>query len=152
MKRFVEKARSLLSSDPDPEDSALQKDLALAVLLLQCADADHDLSPRELERIVTELCQAFALSAEDARALLAQARSESETAVSLHAYVNRLKKDSSPQQRLSMVSALWRVVAADQRIDPHEGHLVKRLGNLLGVTQSAVMQALHQAQDSGSAQ
>ena len=123
----------------------MPKDLALAVLLLQSADADHDLNASELERIVTELRQAFALSEDTARALLADARSESETAVSLHAYINRLKAGSTPEERLAMVSALWRVVAADEEIDPHEAHLVKRLGNLLGVPPSAVLQARHQA-------
>lgn len=146
LKRILEKARDLLGTESTPEAKGPDRDLALAVLLLQSADADHDLDPSEYRRSITELRRAFNLSEADAQALLDEARLESEAAVSLHDYVGRLREDRSPEQRLAVVAALWRVVAADGEIDPHEAHLVKRLGNLLGVPPSAVLQARHRAE------
>jgi uncharacterized tellurite resistance protein B-like protein len=54
-------------------------------------------------------------------------------AVSLHGPVARLNAELDADGKRDLIHWLWRVAAADGRIDAHEEHLLRKLAELLFV-------------------
>lgn len=117
---------------PDPQPHP-PREVAIAVLLLECARADFDRQPAELEEIRRLLGSELGLSATERDALIADAERSAREAVSLHGPVSRLNQELSPDDKRALMAWLWRVAHADGRVDAHEEHLLRRVADLLYV-------------------
>lgn len=123
------------------------RDVAIAVLLLECARADFENQPAEIEAVRHALrAQAGADEAMLER-LLGEASTAARQAVSLHGPVSRLNAELGPDEKRELIGWLWRVAAADGRIDAHEEHLLRRLADLLYIPHADYVRAKLAAQD-----
>lgn len=109
------------------------RDIATAVLLLECARADFEHAPAELDAVRAALRDAFALDEAALDRLVGEAGRSAREAVSLHGPVARLNAELSAEDKRGLIHWLWRVAAADGRIDAHEEHLLRKLADLLYV-------------------
>lgn len=109
------------------------RDIATAVLLLECARADFEHTPVELDAVRTALQQSFALDDATLDQLIGDAGRSAREAVSLHGPVARLNAELDADGKRDLIHWLWRVAAADGRIDAHEEHLLRKLAELLFV-------------------
>lgn len=107
------------------------QDIARAVLLLECARADFDHAPVEINAVRDALAAQLGLSVPEVDRLIEQAQDSSEQAVSLHGPIARLNRELSPEAKRELMGWLWRVACADGRIDPHEEHLLRKLADLM---------------------
>lgn len=107
------------------------RDIATAVLLLECARADFEHAPAELGAVRTALRETFALDDATLDGLIGDATRSARDAVSLHGPLARLNAELSADDKRDLIHWLWRVAAADGRIDPHEEHLLRKLADLL---------------------
>ena len=126
-----------------PDDDTLE--LAAAVLLFQVAAADHRLEAAELARLRQVLRHEWGLDEAALDELVAAARHEAETAVSLHVQLDRLNRRLGPEEKYRMLVGLWQVALADGEIHHHEEHLIRRLADLLHVPHREFIRAKHAA-------
>lgn len=94
--------------------------LAACALLLEVAHADDHFTADERAHIEDAMRDRFALTADDARALLTAAEEARREAVDLHGFTSVLTGHYDDGERVVIAEMLWRVVAADGRLSPHE--------------------------------
>ena len=127
------------------EDHEYQQHLAIAIVLLEVAHADHELHETELEHLLELLVQHWRLDGEEARALLQEAQQVVKEEVSLHQHLHVLKTRLGMQQRTVLVEQLWGIACADDQIHHWEEHLIRRLADMLGVGHQGFIRGKHNA-------
>lgn len=123
------------------------RDVAMAVLLLECARADFEHDEVEVEAIRAALAAQLSLGGAELEQLIGEAGRVSAEAVSLHGPISRLNAELGPDDKHEMMAWLWRVACADGRIDPHEEQLLRRVADLLHVPHAVFIRAKLAAQD-----
>ena len=115
------------------EDSDESLQTATALLLMEIARADHDISEQERVAIQRIIERQHAVTPEQALETVQAAEKQSGEVTSLHPFTSMLNRECSMEDRIGIVSLLWEVTFADGRIDAHEEHLVRRVADLLHV-------------------
>ncbi len=128
---FLRKLSAALTAQPSKP--AIDRHLAMAVLLLETARADFERSPQELTLIREQLAHAFGLEAAEADALIRRAADSAGAAVSLHDFVAALNAELDTAGKRELLVWLWQVALADGRIEPREEALIRQLADLLFV-------------------
>lgn len=131
-----------------PENSAednasTQATRAAAALLVEVAMADHQLSEAEEAALPGLLRQYANLTTEEAIELIQLAHDDVENAVALHEFTRHLNEHFSLQEKLDLITVLWRMAYADQDIDKYEEHIIRRIADLLHLRHSEYMQCKH---------
>lgn len=123
-------------ADPHPP-----RDVAIAVLLLECARADFDKQPAELDAIRSALRAQFDLDDAEVDRLMGEAAQTASSAVSLHGPVSRLNSELTPDEKRALMQWMWKVAAVDGRVDPHEEHLLRKVADLLYISHADYVRA-----------
>lgn len=105
--------------------------LAACALLLEVAHADDHFSADERTHIEQSMRDHFALPADDARALVTAAELARRDAVDLHEFTSVITSHYDDSERVAIAEMLWRVVAADGRLSPHEEAFTRAFRRLL---------------------
>lgn len=121
-------------STPDERRHGVQ--LATALLMIEVARADFDEDLTEREETFKLLRAFFELSDEEAALLVEEARGEADHAASLQAFTRRLHHALSVEEKHRLIDMLWRIALADDHLDKHEDHLVRKIAGLLYVSHS----------------
>lgn len=139
IRTFLDKYSATPVGDAPDGEQGLR--LAVALLLLDVARADMEVT--EEERLVARrlLERFFPVSPEEAEALLAAAQREAEHSTSLYPFTSLIKRECDLDERARIVGMLWKVSSADGRIDAHEEHLVRKVADLLYVPHARFIQA-----------
>jgi len=119
--------------------------LATAALLLEISRSDADMQKEELELIRRRLRDRFDLDESEMDALLDQAESSVDMSVSLHEFTRVVNDHLSRRERVHIVELLWQVAFADGVLDKHEEFYVRKIADLLYVSQKDFIQAKHRA-------
>jgi uncharacterized tellurite resistance protein B-like protein len=127
--------QSAVSGSAETENHRLQ--LATAVLLIEIMQSDAGASEVEVTTVERLLRERFELTAEELASLMSLARARQEAAHDLHAFTSQLHAafDASEKQRI--LEMFWQVAYADGKLDDHEHHLMRKLGDLLHVGHAA---------------
>ena len=136
------------ADDPDAREHALR--VATALLLIEVAKADYADDFAEDEAMLASLKQFFALDDAAAALLLEEARSTADRAVELQQFTRRLHEQLSVAEKQRVVEMLWQVALADQRLDKHEDHLVRRIAELLYVSHSDLIRIRNRVRSNGA--
>ena len=134
-------------TEPEPEVKAPDVSLAATVLLVEIMKADQqteDSERTELLRAIKVLC---GLDGADAEALLAEAEQASAEAPDLYHFTNVVHNTFSPEQKFTLLKALWMVAYADNSLDKYEEHTIRRIAELLYVPHSEFIRAKLAARD-----
>ncbi|HUS25324.1 MAG TPA: TerB family tellurite resistance protein [Candidatus Binatia bacterium] len=115
--------------------------VAAAVLLLELARADLEHHPAELAALREGLMRDFGVAEETLDTLLSEAGEKAHRAVSLYDFVQALNARLGFDEKRALMRLLWRVARADGRVDPHEEHLLRQLGDLLHLSHGEFIQA-----------
>lgn len=110
--------------------------LATALLLVEVARADYNEDLTENVAILGLVKGFFELADDEASALVEQARAESDKVASLQSFTRQLNEELSLDEKRGVVEMLWRVAMADDHLDKHEDHLVRKVAGLLYVSHS----------------
>ncbi|MCC2657369.1 MAG: hypothetical protein K0Q76_2477 [Panacagrimonas sp.] len=133
--------RWLSNLDRPQAEAHPPRDVAIAVLLLECARADFDKQPAELDEIRAALRTQSGLDDAEVERLMSQATESASSAVSLHGPVSRLNSELTPDDKRALMEWMWKVAAADGRVDPHEEHLLRKVADLLYVSHADYIRA-----------
>ena len=120
------------SAEPASREQELS--LATAVLLIEVARADFSEDEIELEA-VSELLEAhLGVSTSEVRALMDEAQAHADHSASLQSFTRQLHEELSLAEKLSIIEMLWRVAHADEKLDKHEDHLIRKVAGLLYIS------------------
>ncbi|MGE5625061.1 MAG: TerB family tellurite resistance protein [Bacillota bacterium] len=119
--------------------------VATAALLVEMARADFDEAEVELQKVGELLAERYGLEGQDATALIAAARAESDHAVSLFRFTHLINQHLEMPDKQQLMDMLWDVAYADGRLDKHEDALMHKLSDLLYVPLPDLMRAKEEA-------
>jgi uncharacterized tellurite resistance protein B-like protein len=108
--------------------------LATAVLLVEVARADFSEDEVEIDAVAELLEAHLGLSRAEAKDLVDEARQKAERTASLQAFTRQLHEEISLEEKHAIVEMLWRVALADDTLDKHEDHLIRKVAGLLYVS------------------
>jgi uncharacterized tellurite resistance protein B-like protein len=115
--------------------------VAVAAVLLEVAEADRELAPVEYHEIVNLLRAHFGLTQEQVDALLETTRREREQSTDLFPFTHAIARQYTPERKQAVLTMVWRVILADEVLDPYEDQLARRLQSMLSVNHSVLMAA-----------
>lgn len=130
---MLQKILDFLSAG-EPPRTAPDRRLAVAVLLVEAAHRDDTFSPEERQVIGQLLTAKFALSPEERDQLLSSAETVNANMTQLHPYTRVVFEQMPPNERIELIEMMWEVAYADGELDPEEDALIRRLGNLIYIT------------------
>ncbi|MGF1731712.1 TerB family tellurite resistance protein [Photobacterium kasasachensis] len=120
--------------------------LAMASLLCEVANADHEIDPREESAKVHLLVNLLDIDDSNAKSLLNKAKEQSNQSVSLYEFTTKLRA-LMPEQRYQLIESMWQVAYADGVIDPLEEAVIRQVAELIYVDHSEFIRAKLSAQD-----
>lgn len=143
LKNILLGSRAYAESATDPQE---RQQLALGALLVEMARADFDADTAEQEAIEGLLAGHFDLNAEEAAGLVERAGAAMDEAVCLFDFTRALHEALDYEQKLEVVKLLWQVALADNRLDKYEEYLMRKVGDLLYVSQSDIIRLRNELQ------
>ena len=117
-----------------PHLSGQDAEVAVASLLVRLARADDHYGKAEQQRIDQVLARRRGLAAAEAAERRAAAEMIEAEAPDTVRFTRTIKERVDLQDRQDIVAALWEVAYADGVLDPEEDALIRRLGNLIYIT------------------
>lgn len=127
--------QSAVGGTAEQESHRLQ--LATAVLLIEVMQSDSGASEIEVATVERLLKERFNLTTDELAQLMALARSRQEAAHDLHAFTSQLHAAFDAAEKQRIVEMFWQVAYADGKLDDHEHHLMRKLGDLLHLGHAA---------------
>ena len=134
-----------LHSDASSEAADHSLPLAVAALLFEISRADHEVDDVERETIAAAVARVCDVPAEEIATLLAEADDAVEESVSIYEFTSVVNEQFDRAQKYELLVLLWRVAYADGRVDHYEEYFVRKITDLLHLSQSDFIRAKHQA-------
>jgi uncharacterized tellurite resistance protein B-like protein len=145
---MIGKLKSILMGDTafgeQAESQEDRQQLALASLLVEMARADFDETHDEHSVIIDLLARHYDLSAAESLELLNKARAANNNAVCLFDFTRSLHNSLNAEQKTDVIRLLWQVANADNKLDKYEDYLVRKVADLLYVSDSDVIRLKHE--------
>ena len=139
--RLVHRLKEGFAAPADAEQRHDPLRLATAAVLLEIGHADGTFSPAEGEGLMDYLERAFALSPDEARELIDEATEIRNRTIDHFALTNHIRKNASLQDRINIVTTMWRMVYSDGKLTDYENYLVRKLADLLGLEHRVMIDA-----------
>jgi uncharacterized tellurite resistance protein B-like protein len=130
----IEALRAFFAGRPSEEGSPGPDPVVVAAcaLLLEIAHADDAFQPEERERIARHIREEMHVSEDELHEVFRTAEEERRESVDLFHFTQLLRDNLSRDQRLRLVEAIWGVVYSDGSLSEVEGHLARKIAELLG--------------------
>ena len=109
---------------------------AIASLLIEVARADSNEEDSEQEAIRTLLIDFFQMPSDEADTVFKEATHQVDDAIALHPFTETLRNELSRDQRSQVVEMMWAVAYADGVKDANEEYLIRKVADLLHVSQA----------------
>ena len=118
---------------------------SVAALLHEMTRVDMHVRPEDTDHALEALIDLLGLDAARSDALLAHAAQPANRLTSYFDAVSAVNRSFSLEQKIRLVEHLWRVAHADDALDLHEDHLVRKISDLLYVPHIESMLARQRA-------
>ena len=115
--------------------------VAVCALFVEMARIDGTFTPMEMKTILSILQEKYGLSQENAEALVVEAENEWEKSVDLWQFSNHINENYTNEEKVEVIETLWRIVYVDGKMDRYEHYLMKKLKNLLRLSQEQLIEA-----------
>jgi uncharacterized tellurite resistance protein B-like protein len=129
-----------------PEDADQVVRRAAAALLLEMTHMEDTPQPIERETVSALVRESFGMSYSQAEALLGCAEAERNASTDYFQFTSLINEHYGPDDKARLVSALWRVAFADERLGRHEEYLVRKVSELLYVPHNVFIHAKLEAE------
>lgn len=135
--------KSLFGAKPASTHSDKQEQarIAATALLFEVMRVDGDHHEKEHKVLMDKLAQRWQLTGDAARQLLHEAQRKAHHAVDYHHMVKLLREHYDSKERIALVRDMWDVAHADNHVDPHEEHIIRKIADLLYVSHSDFIRA-----------
>lgn len=123
--------------------------LATAVLLIEVMRSDAESTDEEQAAILNILKQRFQLADAEVAQLTALGHQTAQSATDLHQFTSLINRELDAPEKLRIIEYMWQVAYADKQISAHENHLMRRMTDLLHISQSDYIAAKMRAKPVG---
>lgn len=122
------------ANDAPPPEHTLQ--LATAVLMIEVMRADAESTETELATVLRILKERFQLADTEVLQLSALGQQTAQHASDLHQFTSLINRELARDEKIRIVEYMWQVAYADRHISAHENHLMRRMTDLLHISQA----------------
>ena len=133
MKVLIKFLKNIFSSKKEVKDSDIDENLACAILLVEVSYSDFAIDELEIESIKNLLEKNFDLSNEKSNWLIDKALNLHKDTNCLRKYIKLINEKYSIDQKKNFITMAWEIARADNTIDKHEEHRIRKLSELLYV-------------------
>ena len=128
------KLRKLFSARSEPAGAGQEeRAIAIAALLVEAAVADQKYAGSERALIARLLVSEFGVAIDAVDEIVAEAEKRQKNSVDLHRFASEAKR-FSPEEKIALIEALWRIALSDGEKDSFEDMLVRRVCGLIHVS------------------
>lgn len=147
---FWQEIKSLLTNafSDEQEEESVELPLATAVLLIEIARSDMEITDPEIKVIREVLNRLYSTEAKKSDELIKLAINHVEQLTCLRDFTKAINEAFDESQKERLITALWQVAYADGVLDKHEEHWIIRLSELLYVHRSMVVKCKHNVEQS----
>ena len=128
-----------ISKNSDKQD--LQLDTVAAALIFEVIRADGKIDDSEMQSLTDILKHDFEINKDELDSMLNEAKETSNQTTSVQHLTSKINQHWSNEERQNLLVHLWRIAMADDHIDTHERHIIRRIANLLYLTESQIYSA-----------
>ncbi|MDD2701156.1 MAG: TerB family tellurite resistance protein [Sideroxydans sp.] len=136
LNRLNEFFSGLIAPDNDAQKPQHTLQLATAVLMVEVMRADAESSEVEHAAVLRILKERFQLSDSEVQHLSALGQQTAQHATDLHQFTSLLNRELSREEKIRIVEYMWQVAYADNHLSAHENHLMRRMTDLLHISQA----------------
>ncbi|WP_106478311.1 tellurite resistance TerB family protein [Phytohalomonas tamaricis] len=111
-------------------------ELATAALFCEIVRADGEIDISERDTLRSTLQSRFRLDTDAVDELMTMAQKEADEAVDHYQFVSLVNERYGYDDKIALVTIMWRLAYADGTLDPHEEMRVRKLADLLHLTHS----------------
>ncbi len=129
---FIERRGAPLAGGSEHSDVELR--IAAAALMVEAAQLDDTFDARERDKIRELVAERFELGAEEGDSLIEAAEARVAESSQIHGFTRVVKAVFSQEERIELMEMLWEVVYADGELHHYEANLMRRLADLLHVS------------------
>jgi uncharacterized tellurite resistance protein B-like protein len=120
------------------EKAGSNSDFALR-LMFEIAISDGSLDKAELAMIKNR-AQEFVDDGSSVSSIVKKIIDETENSTSIYPTIKKINESYSKSEKLKLMTLLWRLVAADKKIDPYEENLYFKIAELIKIKRSEANQ------------
>lgn len=143
---MLKSLRKLVKAPAKPKDKdELELKLAAATLMFEVIRSDGRVDKVELIYMGELLQREFKLSEDELAELFKQAKDSAHEATSLQGFTREICENWGNNKRVKLLEYLWILALSDDRIDPHERHLVRKVAGLLYLNEAQIVQSREMA-------
>ena len=138
-----------IATDNAASDAARQHalEIATAALLLEMMRMDSTVTDEETASVTRLLQTRFGLTAKELDTLLRFAAEEARQATDYFQFTSLINKHFSQEKKIEVIENLWQVAFADGQLDAHEQHFMRKIADLLYISQSDYVAAKQRARE-----
>jgi uncharacterized tellurite resistance protein B-like protein len=136
-----------IAQEPERVDDTTAVPMAAAMLLLEVAWADHEISADELAHIRSAVMKLFDLPTGLLDDVIARAHGDHQHETSLYPFTRVLNDALDPDEKIELITELWQLAFADDIADKYEEHRIRHIAELLYVPHSAFIAAKLRAKE-----
>lgn len=126
-----------------PTDHDLK--LAAATLMFEVIRSDGQIDDVEMAYMREILQREFKLSDDELDTLSQLAKKTSRDTISLQGFTREICESWDNPKRMKLLEHLWTLALADEKIDPHERHFVRKIAGLLYLNDKQIVVAREHA-------
>lgn len=144
---MISKLESLVKkyfSDDAEDHSTADEDtlmIATAVLFLEIAYADFEISEEEEVHMKGTLAGLFGIPDGEVTDLIEAAREKRENRHDIWFFSNLINTHFDRPQKMWILEHLWKMIYADGKVDKYEDHLIRKISTLIGLSHQEMIQA-----------
>ena len=128
---FTELVEDFQNSSAQQKNTELSLEICCAVLLCEVMRADHAFTEEEQEALSNILTAQFKLTPVEVSDILKKAFELSENASDFYQFTSKINQYYSLDQRIKIVTLLWKVAYADGELASIEEHIIRKIADLL---------------------
>ncbi|MFK5914448.1 MAG: TerB family tellurite resistance protein [Woeseiaceae bacterium] len=121
--------------------------LATAALMIEIMKQDGETKNEEVDAVKQALQTKFELTKIEIDELFTLASEEAKQSVDLYQFTSLIREHFSTEKKIKTIEYLWTVAYADNHLDSHEEHLIRRIADLLYVTHQDFIKAKLKVQE-----
>ena len=138
---MIKKIKDLLSNfskeEKRIEEEGISKlDKACSALLIEVAFADKVFDKSEILSLTTSLKEIYNLEHDTINELVSDAEKTVNESTSLYEYTRVVNDEFSYNDKLELLSRIWKLAFADGALDKYEEHLIRKISDLIHISHS----------------
>ena len=131
--------KNLQKNNNESKDPPFEIELTAAVLAYEIARIDGEVSDDELNILMQEVRNIANKVNKDEKEILKIIEIYSNDSVSFYEFVEDINKSYTKENKLSLLSFMWKIAFADGNLEVNEEKLIRRLADLIKIKDLEVL-------------